>query len=90
MTGSRLIIIRIGVMIVVIVTTFAMAWYLFTRFWELKEEPRLLNISQEEVNNPRINKSLLEGLTEKFEARKLYTKEDQSSIQIEEKDPFYE
>lgn len=90
MAGTRLFLIRIGVTSFMILAIFAIGWYLFTRFVELQGAQVTITSGQEEVNNPRINRSLLESLTEKFENRKLYSKDEQVFVTIEEEDPFYE
>lgn len=89
MVSSRIIIIRIAVFGVMIFATFALSWYLFTRFFELTKDGGALGV-REEVNNPRLDTKTLEGITEEFNKREMYTSDSQVTVNFPEKDPFYE
>lgn len=86
--GTRIFFIRLIATILVITATFVSSWYVFTRYKQLSE-PSML-ISEEDLNNPRLNYSAFEKIIDYFESRKLYSGEEEIIINISEEDPFYQ
>jgi len=85
--GTRLMFIRLAATIMIVVATYAVGWYIFTRFSQLKEPDKL--IKEEEMNNPRLNKNLLQDLKNEMNSRNIYSSGDTVSVDVPEGDPFY-
>ncbi len=85
--GTRLMIIRLMATIMIVIASYAVGWYILTRFAQLEEPDKL--IQEDEMNNPRLNKILLKELKDEINERNLYTDGDSISIDISEEDPFY-
>ena len=89
MSGQRVFLIRIFVTAFVIFSSFAMGWFLYTRFLQLTEEENIV-VGTTEVNVPRLNLNEMQQVLDRFEGRKMYLEEDQVPTDTPEKDPFYE
>lgn len=86
MSLTRLSIIRVAVVLIIISANFAVGWYLFNRYVQINDE-RI--IYKEEINNPRINKGLINKVIENFEERKVYKKNEEIENEQDNIDPFY-
>lgn len=80
--------IRLAATIMIVIATYAVGWYILTRFAQLEEPDKL--IQEDEMNNPRLNKILLQELKDEINKRDIYSESDSISIDIPEDDPFHE
>jgi len=85
--GKRLMIIRLIATVMIVLASYAVGWYIFSRFTQLEEPDDL--VKEDELNNPRLNKNLLEDIRDEVSNRKFYSGNDEVSIEVEEQDPFY-
>lgn len=86
--GARLLTVRIVSTIVILFASFIMGWYVFSRLEQLYRPVKYK--VEEEVNNPRLNVTILNSLSENFEKRQIYSKTTIPQVEIPEKDPFNE
>jgi hypothetical protein len=86
--GVKLVIIRIFATTILIIASYAVGWYIFTRISQLNKPKS--PVAEEDINNPRLNKGLLNQIKKDENTRRLYTPNDTVDIKIEESDPFYE
>jgi hypothetical protein len=86
--GVKLVIIRVCATTILVIASYAVGWYIFSRISQLNKPKN--PIAEEDINNPRLNKMLLNQIKEDINTRRLYTPNDSIDIQIEENDPFYE
>ena len=87
MVGKKILIIRMGVTITIIIATFAVGWYLFSRFFRLDE--RFEYTRNQEVNNPRLNYSKLDTILNELEQREENSLDLDSYNESYEENPFY-
>lgn len=84
---SRLFIIRLLVVLIMSVSAFSAAWYVYIRYQQLNEDPQ--TPESIEPNNPRINTAKIDRVTQSFSKRKIFQLGDSLSVYIPESDPFY-
>lgn len=85
---TRIFIIRLLVIVIMAVASFTAGWYLFLRFDQL-EQDSISSVEVKEPNNPRLNYTKIDRITNNFESREDYERGQQVNIQIPEEDPFY-
>lgn len=88
MIETRILVIRLVSVIVVIVAVFMIVWYAYGRFSQLSE-PSVQLAEESDINNPRLNRSLLEDLTKSVKSRQDYSSDRSIHFSAPEKDPFY-
>ncbi|MBN2015367.1 hypothetical protein JW766_00870 [Candidatus Dojkabacteria bacterium] len=88
MIGTRIFIIRVASTVLIIIASFVIGWYVYTRFTQLNFEG--LAVREDEINNPRLNYPLLEALREDLDSRRVYLRGEHVWVKIPEYDPFYE
>ncbi|MDD3647135.1 MAG: hypothetical protein PHS44_01360 [Candidatus Dojkabacteria bacterium] len=87
MTGTKLVIIRVAVLLIMTGAVFFVGWYLFDRYVQLNTDQS--SYQTEELNNPRLNESLLKSVKSNFETRRIYSKGETVNYDVKDKDPFY-
>ncbi|MBU0976084.1 MAG: hypothetical protein ABIE03_00390 [Patescibacteria group bacterium] len=88
MAGTKLLIIRIVVLLIMVFAVFFVGWYLFDRYVQLNSDQS--SYQTEELNNPRLNEPVLKSIKGDFGARDIYSKGDKVDFTVKEKDPFYQ
>jgi hypothetical protein len=90
MTGLKILLIRVFVMITIITASFGVVWYLYGRVVQLNQERRDNSWHTTEVNAPRLNHEKVKFISDEFQKRKIYLPSDTATISIPENDPFYQ
>lgn len=88
MGSIKLLIIRLTITSIIVVSTFITVWYVIQRYKQLNQT--YFSAGVEEVNNSRLNKSLVDSIDSEFNSRKIYTNQDSFTITFQETDPFQE
>jgi hypothetical protein len=88
MIETRIQIIRIMSVVVLTIAVFMIGWYAYGRFSQLTQPSGQL-VEESDVNNPRLNRSTLESLTEEIKSRQEYGSGKSINFSVPEKDPFY-
>ena len=86
MFGTKIVLVRVFVLAIMVIATFAVGWYLFERYTQMNK--RSSSVQNEELNNPRLNTALLDKVSKEFEIRLEYVNGDQIEVVIPESDPF--
>lgn len=88
MVGSKILVIRLVSTVIVIMAVFFSAWYVFSRYQQLEKQTE--TVREEDINNPRLNRGVVDEFYSEYESRYDYKNDTPGDIQVEEKDPFYD